>query len=80
MVASLTRSRASGGWIGRHHAVSVSISEALVETALGLVVAIPAVWFYSYLPAMKSSAWRWTTLVGTRRLLRKEDGQKMVLG
>jgi biopolymer transport protein ExbB/TolQ len=25
------------------------ISEALVETALGLVVAIPAVWFYNYL-------------------------------
>jgi biopolymer transport protein ExbB/biopolymer transport protein TolQ len=30
-------------------AVSVGISEALVETALGLVVAIPAVWFYNYL-------------------------------
>ena len=30
-------------------AVSVGISEALVETALGLFVAIPAVWFYNYL-------------------------------
>src|SRR5204862_6557449 len=30
-------------------AVSAGISDALVETALGLVVAIPAVWFYNYL-------------------------------
>ena len=30
-------------------AVSAGISEALVETALGLVVAIPAVWLYNYL-------------------------------
>ena len=30
-------------------AVSQGISEALIETALGLVVAIPAVWFYNYL-------------------------------
>jgi biopolymer transport protein ExbB len=30
-------------------AVSTGIAEALVETALGLVVAIPAVWFYNYL-------------------------------
>ena len=30
-------------------AVSAGISEALVETALGLIVAIPAVWFYNYL-------------------------------
>src|SRR5213079_2056219 len=38
---------ASGsGGIG---AVSAGIAEALVETALGLVVAIPAVWFYNYL-------------------------------
>jgi len=29
-------------------AVSGGISEALVETALGLVVAIPAVWMYNY--------------------------------
>src|SRR6478735_10382512 len=29
--------------------VSAGISEALVETALRLVVAIPAVWFYNYL-------------------------------
>src|SRR5689334_11506366 len=38
---------ASGsGGIG---AVSAGIAEALVETALGLVVAIPAVWIYNYL-------------------------------
>jgi len=30
-------------------AVSAGISDALVETALGLGVAIPAVWFYNYL-------------------------------
>ena len=30
-------------------AVSAGIAEALVETALGLVVAIPAVWVYNYL-------------------------------
>ena len=35
--------------LGGIGAVSVGISEALVETALGLVVAIPAVWFYNYL-------------------------------
>jgi len=38
-------SSGSGGIAG----VSQGISEALVETALGLVVAIPAVWFYNYL-------------------------------
>src|ERR671913_1859110 len=38
-------STGSGG-IG---ALSAGISEALVETALGLFVAIPAVWFYKYL-------------------------------
>jgi len=31
-------------------AVSQGISEALIETALGLVVAIPAVWLYNYFP------------------------------
>ena len=30
-------------------AVSAGIAEALIETALGLFVAIPAVWFYNYL-------------------------------
>ena len=30
-------------------AVSTSASEIPTETALGLVVAIPAVWFYNYL-------------------------------
>lgn len=38
-------STGSGGIAG----VSAGISEALVETALGLFVAIPAVWFYNYL-------------------------------
>src|SRR5881394_3161586 len=38
-------STGSGG-IG---AVSAGIAEALVETALGLMVAIPAVWFYNFL-------------------------------
>jgi biopolymer transport protein ExbB len=38
-------STGSGG-IG---AVSAGIAEALVETSLGLLVAIPAVWFYNYL-------------------------------
>jgi biopolymer transport protein ExbB len=38
-------STGSGG-IG---AVSAGIAEALIETALGLFVAIPAVWFYNYL-------------------------------
>jgi biopolymer transport protein ExbB/biopolymer transport protein TolQ len=40
-------SSGSGG-IG---AVSAGIAEALVETALGLFVAIPAVWFYNFLTA-----------------------------
>ena len=38
-------SSGSGGIAG----VSAGISEALVETAAGLFVAIPAVWFYNYL-------------------------------
>ena len=38
-------STGSGGIAG----VSAGIAEALVETALGLFVAIPAVWFYNYL-------------------------------
>ena len=29
--------------------MSAGIAEALIETALGLFVAIPAVWFYNYL-------------------------------
>ena len=46
-------------------AVSAGISEALVETALGLVVAIPAVWFYNY-------------LTGKRRVLQRRNGQLVV--
>jgi hypothetical protein len=36
-----------GQRLWRHRRVSAGIAEALVETALGLVVAIPAVWFYN---------------------------------
>ena len=36
-------------------AVSAGIAEALVETALGLFVAIPAVWFYNYLTGQVES-------------------------
>ena len=57
-------------------AVSVGISEALVETALGLVVAIPAVWFYNYLQRPHRVLQRrdGQLLVGARRLLHQEDG------
>lgn len=42
-------------------AVSVGIAEALIETALGLFVAIPAVWFYNYLSnRLGPSTSRWT--------------------
>jgi len=47
IVASFTAmaaAGASGGLAG----VSAGISEALITTALGLLVAIPAVWFYNY--------------------------------
>ena len=43
------RSRAAATGSGGLGAVSAGIAEALVETALGLIVAIPAVWFYNYL-------------------------------
>jgi biopolymer transport protein ExbB/biopolymer transport protein TolQ len=36
---------ASGGLAG----IAGGIAEALITTALGLLVAIPAVWFYNYL-------------------------------
>ena len=57
-------------------AVSVGISEALVETALGLVVAIPAVWFYNYLTGAHRVLQRGDgqLLVGAGRLLHQEDG------
>jgi biopolymer transport protein ExbB/biopolymer transport protein TolQ len=51
-------------------AVSAGISEALIETALGLVVAIPAVWLYNYFTGRleyfnvemdNSSSSSWTT-------------------
>ena len=64
-------------------AVSVGISEALVETALGLVVAIPAVWFYNYLTAASStSTSRWTTprrsssTTSSRRRRKRFDGSR----
>src|SRR6187431_2860859 len=47
VIVAFTGIAATGsGGIG---AVSAGIAEALVETALGLFVAIPAVWFYNYL-------------------------------
>jgi len=65
---------ASGsGGIG---SVSAGISEALVETALGLVVAIPAVWFYNYLTGRIEYYQRRNgqLVVRARRLLHQEDG------
>jgi biopolymer transport protein ExbB/biopolymer transport protein TolQ len=41
---AMATSGASGGLSG----VSAGISEALIATAIGLIVAIPAVWFYNY--------------------------------
>jgi len=41
---AMAQAGASGGLAG----VSAGISEALLTTALGLVVAIPAVWFFNY--------------------------------
>ena len=41
---AMAQAGASGGLAG----VSAGISEALIATALGLLVAIPAVWFYNY--------------------------------
>ena len=42
--AAINAGGASGGLAG----ISKGISEALITTALGLLVAIPAVWFYNY--------------------------------
>ena len=42
--AAINAGGASGGLAG----ISKGISEALITTALGLFVAIPAVWFYNY--------------------------------
>jgi biopolymer transport protein ExbB/biopolymer transport protein TolQ len=42
--AAINAGGASGGLAG----ISAGISEALITTALGLFVAIPAVWFYNY--------------------------------
>ena len=60
-------------------AVSVGISEALVETALGLVVAIPAVWIYNYLTVAHRVLQRrdGQLVVGARRLLHQEDGIRL---
>src|SRR6476646_5145235 len=46
VIVAFTGIAATGG--GGLGAVSAGISEALIETALGLVVAIPAVWMYNY--------------------------------
>ena len=60
-------------------AVSAGISEALVETALGLVVAIPAVWFYNYLTGRIEVLQRRNgqLVVGAGRLLHQEDGVRI---
>ena len=42
-----------GGGIGT---VSAGIAEALITTALGLGVAIPAVWFFNYLTARSTTS------------------------
>jgi len=42
--AAMNQGGASGGLAG----IAGGISEALITTALGLLVAIPAVWFYNY--------------------------------
>src|SRR6187401_965221 len=47
VIVAFTGIAATGG--GGIAGVSAGIAEALVETALGLFVAIPAVWFYNYL-------------------------------
>jgi hypothetical protein len=81
VVASSTRSRVSraarSGGIG---AVSAGIAEALVETALGLVVAIPAVWFCNYLTGRVGIAQRGDGQLVVRacRLLHQEDGLKVL--
>ena len=47
VIVAFTGIAATGG--GGIAGVSAGIAEALVETALGLFVAIPAVWFYNFL-------------------------------
>ena len=43
-------------------AVAGGISEALFTTALGLLVAVPAVWLFNYFTSkVEASSWRWTT-------------------
>ena len=46
IVNAFTGMAASGG--GGLGAISAGIAEALITTAFGLIVAIPAVWFYNY--------------------------------
>src|SRR5678809_1358706 len=48
VIVAFTGIAATGG--GGIAGVSAGIAEALVETALGLFVAIPAVWFYNFRP------------------------------
>jgi len=43
-------------------AVAGGISEALVTTAIGLFVAIPAVWMFNYFTnRIEALTWRWVT-------------------
>jgi len=64
VAASSTRSRAFRRKSRPAWPVAGGISEALVTTAIGLFVAVPAVWAYNYLPAgLKRSTWKWATPV-----------------
>ena len=47
-IVNAFRGMASGGGSGGLGAISAGIAEALVTTAFGLLVAIPAVWIYNY--------------------------------
>ena len=53
IVNSFTGMATSGG--GGLEAISAGIAEALVATAIGLLVAIPAVWLYNYLTGRMES-------------------------
>jgi biopolymer transport protein ExbB/biopolymer transport protein TolQ len=47
-VVNAFQGMAGGGGSGGIAAISAGISEALITTAFGLMVAIPAVWIYNY--------------------------------
>src|SRR5690606_39994602 len=47
-IATACTGMAAGGASGGRAGISASIAEALITTAFGLLVAIPAVWAYNY--------------------------------